>query len=207
MAASAVPPPDKLLIATNNQGKAGELKTLLGELPLKLVTPAELGISAGVAETGATFEENAEIKATALAQASGLLALADDSGLEVDALGGEPGLLSARYAGEGASDKDRVDYLLAKLKGVPWEQRTARFRCVLAIAEPGGKVELCSGECDGLIAFEPVGEGGFGYDPIFYFPGLDKTMAELPPEIKNKVSHRGEAAREAVKILRRKYNL
>jgi XTP/dITP diphosphohydrolase len=199
--------PDKLLLATNNQGKARELKELLRELPLKLVLPGELGISAEVDETGATFEENASLKATALAKRSGLLSLADDSGLEVEALGGEPGPLSARYAGEGASDRGRVNYLLAKLKGVPWEKRTARFRCVLAIAEPEGEVELCSGECHGFIAFEPKGERGFGYDPIFYFPGLDKTMAELPLDIKNRVSHRGNAAWEAVKFLRRKYNL
>jgi XTP/dITP diphosphohydrolase len=198
---------DKLLLATNNPGKARELKVLLQELPLELVLPGELGISGGVDEVGATFEENARIKATALAKRSGLLSLADDSGLEVEALGGEPGSLSARYAGEGASDRERVDYLLAKLKGVPWEKRTARFRCVIAIAEPEGEVELCSGECHGFITFEPKGKEGFGYDPIFYFPGLDQTMAELPFEIKNKVSHRGEAAREAVKSLRRKYRL
>jgi XTP/dITP diphosphohydrolase len=198
---------DKLLLATNNPGKAQELKVLLQELPLELVLPGELGISGEVDEVGVSLEENARIKATALAKRSGLLSLADDSGLEVEALGGEPGPLSARYAGEGASDRERVDYLLDKLKGVPWEKRTARFRCVIAIAEPEGEVELCSGECHGFIAFEPKGEGGFGYDPIFYFPGLDQTMAELPLDIKNKVSHRGEAAREAVKSLRRKYRL
>jgi len=198
---------DKLLLATNNRGKARELKALLRELPLALVLPGELGITAEVVEVGSSLEENAKIKATVLARRSGLLALADDSGLEVEALGGEPGPLSARYAGEGASDKDRVEYLLAKLKGVPREKRTARFRCVIAIATPEGEVELCSGECQGLITFEPRGEGGFGYDPVFYFPGLDKTMAELPLDVKNKVSHRGEAAREAVKLLRRKYNL
>jgi XTP/dITP diphosphohydrolase len=199
--------PDKLLLATNNRGKARELKLLLRELPLELVLPDELGITAEVEETGRSLEENAKIKATVLAKRSGLLSLADESGLEVDALGGEPGPLSARYAGEGASDKERVDYLLAKLKGVPREKRTARFRCVIAIATPEGKVELCSGKCPGLITFGPRGEKGFGYDPVFYFPGLDKTMAELPLDIKNRVSHRGEAAREAVEYLRRKYKL
>jgi len=199
--------PDRLLLATNNRGKARELKELLRELPVELVLPGELGISAEVEETGTTFEENAKIKATVLAKRSGLLSLADDSGLEVDTLGGEPGPLSARYAGEGASDKERVDYLLAKLKGVPREKRTARFRCVIAIATPEGKVELCFGECQGLITFGPKGERGFGYDPVFYFPGLDKTMAELPLDIKNRVSHRGAAAREAVEYLRRKYKL
>jgi XTP/dITP diphosphohydrolase len=197
--------PDRLLLATNNPGKVREYKSLLGELPLELVLPRELGVNAEVGEVGETFEENARLKATVLAARSGLLALADDSGLEVEALGGEPGPLSARYAGEGASDKERVEFLLAKLKGVPWEKRTARFRCVIAIAEPEGEVELCSGECHGFITFEPRGEKGFGYDPIFYFPGLDKTMAELPLDIKNRVSHRGEAAREAVKSIRRRY--
>jgi len=199
--------PDKLLLATNNRGKARELKLLLRELPVELVLPGELGITTEVEEVGGSLEENARLKATVLAKESGLLALADDSGLEVDALGGEPGPLSARYAGEGASDKDRVEYLLAKLKGVPRENRTARFRCVIAIATPEGKVQLCSGECQGLIIFGPRGEKGFGYDPVFYFPGLDKTMAELPLDVKNKVSHRGEAAREAVEYLRRKYKL
>jgi XTP/dITP diphosphohydrolase len=199
--------PDRLLLASNNPGKVREYRSLLEELPLELVLPGELGINAGVDETGGSLEENARLKATVMAAWSGLLALADDSGLEVDALGGEPGPLSARYAGEGASDKERVEFLLAKLKGVPWEKRTARFRCVIAIAGPEGEVELCSGECHGFIAFEPKGEKGFGYDPIFYFPGLDQTMAELPLDIKNRVSHRGEAARGAVKSLRRKYNL
>jgi XTP/dITP diphosphohydrolase len=199
--------PDKLLLATNNQGKARELKELLRELPFELVLPGELGITAEVDETGRSLEENARLKATVLAKASRLLTLADDSGLEVEALGGEPGPLSARYAGEGATDKERVEYLLVKLKGVPRQKRTARFRCVIAIATPEGKVELCSGECRGLIIFGPRGEKGFGYDPVFYFPELDKTMAELPLEVKNKVSHRGVAAREAVKYLRRKYNL
>ncbi|MBA7560940.1 MAG: XTP/dITP diphosphatase [Dehalococcoidia bacterium] len=199
--------PDRLLLATNNRGKARELEELLWELPVELVLPGELGITAEVEEVGGSLEENARLKATVLAKESRLLALADDSGLEVDALGGEPGPLSARYAGEGASDKDRVDYLLAKLKRVPREKRTARFRCVIAIATPEGEVELCSGECQGFITFEPRGEKGFGYDPVFYFPGLDKTMAELPLEIKNKVSHRGAAAREALKSLRRKYKL
>jgi len=199
--------PDRLLLATNNPGKVREYKSLLRELPLELVLPRELGITGDVDEVGGSLEENARIKATAMAARSRLLALADDSGLEVEALGGEPGPLSARYAGEGASDKERVEFLLAKLKGVPWEKRTARFRCFIAIAGPEGEVELCSGECHGFIAFEPKGEKGFGYDPVFYFPGLDQTMAELPLDIKNKVSHRGEAAREAVNYLRRRYNL
>jgi XTP/dITP diphosphohydrolase len=131
------------------------------------------------------------------------LSLADDSGLEVSALGGEPGVRSARYAGEDASDAERVRYLLSKLDGIPQEKRQARFRCVIAIANPQGEVELCTGECEGFIAFEPKGERGFGYDPIFYLSELGKTMAELPPEKKNKISHRGRAAARAREVLKR----
>ena len=193
----------KLLLATNNQGKVQEYRSLLRDLPFRLVTLAESGISIIIKEEGESFEENARLKATALAAESQLPALADDSGLEVDALGSEPGRLSARYAGEGASDGERIDHLLARLEGVPGEKRSARFRCVIAIATPDGRVELCSGECQGFITFEPRGEHGFGYDPIFYLPEPGKTMAELPLEIKNQVSHRGVAARKVYKVLER----
>jgi len=193
----------KLLLATNNKAKVREYKSLLRNPAYELVTLAEQGINTVVDEVGENLEENARLKATALATESQLLALADDSGLEVDALGGEPGRLSARYAGEGASDRDRVNYLLSRLKGVPWLERSARFRCVIAIATPDGEVELCSGECQGIITFEPRGKHGFGYDPVFYLPQLDKTMAELPLEIKNQVSHRGQAARKAFQVLER----
>jgi len=191
----------KLLLATNNEAKVREYKQLLQGLPFKLVSLAEQGIMTRVNEVGESLEENARIKATTLARESQLLTLADDSGLEVDALGGEPGPLSARYAGAGASDKDRINYLLARLRGVPGEKRSARFRCVIAIATPDGKVELCTGECQGFIILEPRGEEGFGYDPVFYLPELGKTMAELPLEVKNKISHRGQAARKARKLL------
>ena len=195
----------KLLLATNNKAKVREYKDLLKDLLFELVSLAELGINTRVNEVGESLEENARLKATTLARESRLLVLADDSGLEVDALGGEPGRLSARYAGEGASDKDRINYLLARLKDVPGEKRSARFRCVIAIARPDGEVELCSGECHGFITLEPRGEEGFGYDPIFYLPELGKTMAELPLEVKNQVSHRGQAARQAIKLLRGRY--
>jgi len=191
----------KLLLATNNQAKVREYRSLLHDLPYELVTLAEQGITTIVSEIGESLKENARLKATLLATESQLLALADDSGLEVDALGGEPGRLSARYAGENASDRDRVNYLLLQLKGVPQEKRSARFRCVIAIATPDGEVEFCSGECPGFITFEPRGEQGFGYDPVFYLPELGKTMAELPMEIKNQVSHRGQAARKAYQLL------
>ncbi len=193
----------KLLLATNNQAKVYEYRSLLLNPAYELVTLAEQGITTVVDEVGQSLEENARLKATALAAESRLLALADDSGLEVDALGGEPGRLSARYAGEGASDGDRVNYLLSRLKSVPWTERSARFRCVIAVATPDGELEVCSGECRGIIAFEPNGEHGFGYDPVFYLPQLDKTMAELPLEIKNQVSHRGQAARKVSQVLER----
>lgn len=193
----------KLLLASNNKAKVHEYRDLLRNLPFKLVTSAEIGITTMVNEVGESLEENARLKATASAAKSQLLALADDSGLEVDALGGEPGRLSARYAGEKASDKDRIGYLLARLEAVPWERRSARFRCVIAVATPDGRVEFCSGECLGVITFEPRGEQGFGYDPIFYLPELGKTMAELPLEIKNQVSHRGQAARKVPQVLKR----
>ncbi len=192
----------KLLLGTNNRAKVREYQSLLPNIDYEIVTMAEQGISIEVEEVGESLEENARLKATVIAEKSRLLTLADDSGLEVDALGGEPGRLSARYAGENATDTERVEYLLKRMNGVPWENRAARFRCVIALATPDGKVELCAGECPGFITFEPRGEHGFGYDPIFYLPELDKTMAELLLAQKNKISHRGQAARKAAQALR-----
>lgn len=191
----------KLLIATHNPGKIEEYEELLAGLPLELTYPAQEGLDIEVAETGASFAENARLKAAAYTRASGLVALADDSGLEVDALGGEPGIHSARYAGTGASDKERYRLLLEKLREVPWEERTARFRCVIAVATPGGQVHTAEGICEGIIAFAPKGEHGFGYDPIFYLQEYGKTMADLPPETKNKISHRARAVQRAREIL------
>jgi len=170
-------------------------------VPFQLVTLTDEGIDITVEEGITSMEENARQKAIAYAEASNLTTLADDSGLEVDALGGEPGIRSARYAGETADDIERVNYLLSRLEGVPWESRTARFRCAIAVAAPGGKVETCSGECEGLITFEARGNNGFGYDPVFYLPEYKATMAELPPEVKNRISHRARAAQEAYRIL------
>jgi len=194
----------KLLLATNNRAKVREYRSLLENVPFELVTLAEEGITTVVDEVGGSLEENARLKASVLAAESQLLTLADDSGLEVDALGGEPGPLSARYAGEGASDGDRVNYLLSRLRDVPWPNRRACFCCVIAVATPSREIEFCSGECRGFIAFEPKGEEGFGYDPIFYLPELGKTMAELPLEVKNMVSHRGQAARKVYQVLKKK---
>ena len=193
----------KLLLATGNPGKVREYRSLLWGIPFELVTLAEENVNIKVDEEGASLEENARLKAVAAATASRLLALADDSGLEVHILGGEPGRLSARYAGEGASDEDRINYLLSRLQGVPEEERTACFRCVIAISTPEGEIELCSGQCKGFITLKPRGEEGFGYDPVFYLPELGKTMAQLPLEIKNEYSHRGQAARKAIEVLER----
>jgi XTP/dITP diphosphohydrolase len=193
----------KLLLATNNRAKLREYRSLLTDPAYELVTLAELGINTVVDEVGENLKENARLKATLLAAESRLLSLADDSGLEVDALGGEPGRLSARYAGENASDRERINYLLARLEGVPWERRTARFRCIIAVATPEGSVEFCSGQCPGLITFAPRGEYGFGYDPVFYLPEMEKTMAELPLEVKNRISHRGQAAGQVYPALER----
>jgi XTP/dITP diphosphohydrolase len=191
----------KLLLATTNRGKIREYRSLLNGLPFQLVTPDELGINVEVEENRPSYEENASMKAKAYARASRLITLADDSGLEVDVLGGEPGIRSARAAGETATDMDRIEHLLARLKGVPLEKRTACFKCVIAVAVIEERIELCHGECRGLIALKPSGKYGFGYDPVFYLPGFDKTMAELPLETKNRISHRGQAAREACRVL------
>jgi XTP/dITP diphosphohydrolase len=191
----------KLLVATHNQGKVREYRELLAGLPLEVTYLDAEGITLAVAETGQTFAENAQLKATTYARASGLWTWADDSGLEVDALGGAPGITSARYAGEGASDADRYRKLLDALTGVPWARRAARFRCVVALATPDGAIHTCDGVCVGVIAFGPAGSNGFGYDPVFYLPDRGQTMAQLPPEVKNAISHRGRAARAAQAML------
>ena len=192
----------RLLIATNNAGKLAEYEVLLNGCGWELVAPAELGLRLSVEETGADYAANARMKAEAFAHASGLLTLADDSGLEVDALGGRPGLLSARYAGPNQTDEEGVELVLAQMKDVPQERRLARFRCVIALAEPDGGVRFVEGECPGVITNEPRGSFGFGYDPIFYLPQLGRTMAELTPDEKNAISHRADAARKACALLK-----
>ncbi len=191
----------KLLLATGNKGKVREYRSLLEGVPYKIVSLADEGITTVVEEVGSSLEENASLKASIIVKESRLLTLADDSGLEVDALDGKPGPLSARFAGENATDSDRIDYLLSRLKDVPWSERTAHFRCVIALASPGKEIELYYGDCSGLILFEPRGKSGFGYDPVFYIPSLDMTMAELTMEAKNRISHRGLAAQEVYRVL------
>ncbi len=193
----------RLLIATHNRGKLREYQELLAGLPFELVTLNDVGILEDVPENGATFEENARIKAMAYAPQSGLLTLADDSGLQVDALGGEPGIYSKRYAGENATDPERIAYLLDKMREIPAGKRTARFICAIAIAQPNGDTWETEGTCEGEIAFSPRGTNGFGYDPVFLFPARGRTMAELPAEEKNRISHRARAAEGARAILAR----
>jgi len=193
----------KLLIATHNRDKLREYVQLLDGLPFELVTLADAGIVDEVAETGATLAENARLKALTYARQSGLRALADDSGLEVDALNGAPGVYSKRYAGAGKSDAERNAYLLAQLRATPPTERAARFRCVIVIADAQGQTWTSDGVCEGAIAFASRGTNGFGYDPIFIPRGDTRHLAEFSSEEKNKISHRGRAAAGARKILER----
>ena len=194
---------NKLLIATNNQGKVLELQELLTGSGIEFVTPAQVNLQLEVEEDGSTYQENAGKKAIAFAQASGLISLADDSGLEVEALDGAPGLYSARYSPKpGAKDKDRRDFLLENLKDKPrpWK---AHFHATIAVAKPNGEIEFAEGNCYGEIIPEERGTGGFGYDPIFLMTDLGKTMAELEMEEKNRLSHRALAVIAAMPILKR----
>ncbi len=191
----------QLLIATGNKGKLVEFKSFLKGLDFELTDPVEQGLDILVEEDGQTYSENAFKKATAYAAASGLLTLADDSGLEVDALGGDPGVHTARFGGPGLEDAERNAYLLEKIRDVPWEKRTATFRCIIVVLDPKGVSKEFEGTCRGLIAHTPKGRVGFGYDPIFYYPPLGKTVAELPEEVKQEISHRGKAARGAIAAL------
>ena len=192
----------KLLLATNNPGKVAEYRQLLADCGWELVAPDELGLSLSTEETGDTYEENARMKALKAAQVGGLHSLAVDSGLEVDALGGEPGPRAARFGGEGSTYQEKMSLLLEHLEGVPPRERGCRFVCVIAVADPQGGVRLCRGECEGVVAEAPQGEGGFGYDPIFYLRERDLTMAQLSAEEKNAISHRGRAAQIARETLK-----
>lgn len=195
----------KLLIATHNPGKVREYDRLFADLAVTCTGPAGLGLEMDVIESGDTFQENAALKATAFARASRLLGvdmtLADDSGLEVDALGGRPGVHSARFGGPGLTDTDRWKLLLKELESVPWEKRTARFRCTIALATPDEQVAIVDGTLEGIIAFQPAGSNGFGYDPVFFLPERNCTLAQLQSEEKNLISHRGKAARSACPII------
>jgi len=193
--------PRKLVIATGNKGKLAEFKKLLASLELEVSSLADYPQIGEIAETGATFRENALIKAREVVTKTGIVSLADDSGLEVDYLQGQPGVNSARFAGEPKSDKNNNLKLLKLLNGVPLEKRTARFKCVIAIVEPDGQEFVVEGSCEGVILEEQIGESGFGYDPLFYIFSSRKTFAQLDTQIKNKISHRGQATKKAISIL------
>ena len=188
----------KIIFATGNEDKMKEIRMILADSGYEILSMKQAGIDIDIVEDGKTFEENAIIKATAISkvkEAEGCIVLADDSGLEIDYLGGEPGIYSARYEGVDTPYEIKNRIILDRLKDVPDEERTARFVCAIAIAYPDGKVDTRRGTIEGRIAYEPAGKNGFGYDPIFYVPELKKTTAELDPEEKNKLSHRGNALR------------
>ncbi len=202
----------KLIFATGNPGKMKEIREILADLPARILSMKEAGLEADILEDGKTFEENAIIKARAVAQLAAhrqtlpgqkedLVVLADDSGLEIDWLNKEPGIYSARYMGEDTSYHIKNAHLIARLEGVPPKERTARFVCAIAAVLPDGEVCTARGVIEGQIGYEEKGQNGFGYDPIFYLPDRGMTTAELPPEEKNAISHRGEALRAIKKIL------
>ncbi|MBQ6966299.1 MAG: RdgB/HAM1 family non-canonical purine NTP pyrophosphatase [Lachnospiraceae bacterium] len=187
--------PEKIIFATGNKDKLREIREILEGFDIPVLSLKEAGIEADIAEDGSTFEENALIKTRSIWEISGGLVLSDDSGLEIDALNKEPGVLSARYMGEDTSYHVKNNELIRRLEGVPDEKRTARFVCAVAAKFPDGEERVVRGVMEGIIGYEEKGENGFGYDPIFILPKYGKTTAELPPEIKNEESHRGKALR------------
>lgn len=194
----------QFLVATHNPGKVAEFAAMLADLQLTWFSLDDVGVTLDVPETGTTFYENAVLKARGYAAESGLVTLADDSGLEVDVLNGRPGLHTAHYGGEGLTHAQRYQKLLSELLGVPWAERTARFRCVIVVARPDGALlGSTEGVCEGIIAEAPVGNGGFGYDPVFYLPEQQQTLAQLAAAEKNQISHRGRALRKIEPLLRK----
>lgn len=197
----------RILFATGNQGKMKEVREILADLGVEVISMREAGVSAEIVENGETFEENAVIKARTIMELTGEVTLADDSGLEIDALGGEPGVYSARYMGEDTSYHIKNNDLIRRLSQVPRQQRTARFVCSIAAAFPDGEIITTDGVIEGLIGYEEAGENGFGYDPIFVVPQLGCTTAQLSDEQKNEISHRGKALRKMKEELRKRMEL
>lgn len=193
----------ELLFASRNKGKFREASALLQPLDVKLLSVEDFSGAPEVVEDGTTFQENALKKARCLAEYSGIATIADDSGLEVECLGGRPGVYSSRFAGPDATDQENTIHLLGELEGVPLEKRTAAFRCVLALFDKDGSYNFFEGTLEGFIAFELSGAGGFGYDPIFLLPDGERTVAELDPEEKNRISHRGKAFEKLIQFLSR----
>lgn len=195
---------NKIIFATSNQGKMKEIREILSDLNVEVLSMKEAGIEADIVEDGKSFEENALIKARTIRNLTGCMVLADDSGLEVDALNKEPGIYSARYMGEDTSYDVKNANIIQRLEGLVGEERSARFVCVIAAAFPDGTDETCRGTIEGQIGFEPAGSNGFGFDPIFYVPEFGCTTAQLDPEQKNAVSHRGKALRAMKEIIRQR---
>ena len=193
----------RLIFATGNEHKMVEIREILGELPVEILSMKDVGIKADIVENGNTFEENALIKAKEVCKLAGEMVLADDSGLEIDYLNGEPGIYSARYMGEDTSYRIKNQNLIDRLEGVPDEKRTARFVCAIASAFPDGRSFVVRGTIEGIIGYEERGANGFGYDPIFYLPERGVSTAEIPPEEKNSISHRGNALRKMKELLER----
>lgn len=191
----------RMIFATGNENKMVEIREILGDLPLEILSMKQAGIRADIEENGTSFEENALIKAREVCRLAGEMVLADDSGLEIDYLNGEPGIYSARYMGENTSYRVKNKNLMERLEGVPNEKRTARFVCAIAAVFSDGKELVVRGTVEGIIGYEERGENGFGYDPIFYLPERGLTTAELPPEEKNSISHRGNALRKMKELL------
>ena len=194
---------EKLVFATGNEGKMKEIRMILGDMDYEILSMKEAGITADIVEDGKTFEENAEIKAKAISKMANCLVIADDSGLEVDYMDKQPGIYSARWLGEDTSYDVKNQKIIDNLAGVPDEKRTARFVCAVAAAFPDGRVITKRGTVEGIIGYEQRGENGFGYDPIFFLPEYGKTTAELPPEEKNKISHRGRALEQIKEELKK----
>lgn len=194
---------DKIIFATTNEGKMKEIRMILGDLGAEILSLKDAGIKADIIEDGTTFEENAVIKASSIQKISGGIVLADDSGLEVDYLGGEPGIYSARYMGEDTSYDIKNRNIIDRLKEAEGDERSARFVCAIAAAFPDGCIKTTRATIEGRIGYEICGEGGFGYDPIFYIPELGKTSAEISADEKNRISHRGKALREMKEIIRK----
>ena len=192
---------DKIVFATGNEGKLKEIKEILADFSVEVVSMKEMNISTDVEENGTTFEENSLIKARAISKLTGLPALADDSGLEVDYLNGEPGIYSARYLGYDTDYEYKNNYIINKLKEAKVNERTARFVCVISLVLPDGREFVKKGVMEGQIGYEIKGENGFGYDPIFYLPKYGKTSAELSSDEKNKISHRGKALRGMKEVI------
>lgn len=191
----------KLLVATHNRGKVAEYADMLADFELEWLTLSDVGVTMDVDETGDSFLANGRLKAIAYARETGLLTLAEDSGLEVDALGGEPGIYTARYGGEGLLHEERYRFLLSNMEGKT--DRAARFRCVIVLCDENGReIGFSNGTCEGSIADEPMGDGGFGYDPVFYLPAQGKTMAQVPASTKHQISHRGQALQAIMPQLR-----